>query len=229
MRVSCIYLYGCSGINADDLASYLSRTFGISCTKLYLDYNQYEMGACAIGNIYRPHQLHSNMNPIIRDGHHLYDGYCMLDILGAGVRHRNGALHIIFTDLLACTYDNSDNRYHARSVILANPSMISIPGIIEAPAKSREYYADLMTGHDLTQYDGQFLTYDDKTRLDQVIRGYCMQCIFYYTSGEAFCMDKDCILYNAHWQSDLLHSQIESGRLCNHHQTILQKIRNGTA
>lgn len=226
MRISCINLYGCSGVNTNSLASFLSETFGVSCVSPHLTCPANLMDACAIGDMYRPHHIHSDVNPIMYNEHYLYDGYHLLDVMGGGIRYDSDIFHIIFTNLLVCTYDDSDNRYHARSIISANPSIISIPGIIEAPAKSREYCIDLMTGStDLTKYDGQFLTYDDHTMLEQVIQGYCMQCIFYYESGEVFCMDRNCRLYNAHWQADLLHSQIESGKLCDHHDIILQKMK----
>nr|WP_320416723.1 DUF6775 family putative metallopeptidase [Candidatus Nitrosotenuis chungbukensis] len=46
-----------------------------------------------------------------------------------------------------CTFDSGDYRYHGRALIGANPSIISTTGIIEAPAKPRQYYMDLMTNY----------------------------------------------------------------------------------
>lgn len=226
MRISGIHLYECDGVDTHTVALFLNEMFGISCSSSHLSCPANMMEACAIGDVYRRHAPHSGIKPITHNGQRLYDGHHLLDAMGSVVQYGSDAFHIIFTNLLVCTYDDSDSRYHARSIISANPSIISIPGIIEAPAKSREYYVDLMTGNtDLSKHDGQFLTYDDHTRLEQVIQGYCMQCIFYYESGEAFCMDKDCRLYNAHWQADLLHSQIESGKLCDHHGAILHQMK----
>ena len=54
-------------------------------------------------------------------------------------------LHIIFTDKLIGTFDYDDYRYHARALICSNPIVISTTGIIEAPAKPKQYYIDLMT------------------------------------------------------------------------------------
>ncbi len=48
-----------------------------------------------------------------------------------------------------------------------------------------------------------------------------MQAIFYYQTGDPFCDKQDCRLFNAHWQKDLLHSQLEVGKLCEKHQQIL--------
>ena len=138
--------------------------------------------------------------------------------------------HIIFTNRLTCTYDNNDYRYHGRALIGSNPSIISTTGIIEAPAKPREYYVDLISN--MTQglnldsvnkkYSGRYLEYHDK-RLSNVIEGYLLQALFYYLTGEAFCETKDCRLNNAHWQKDLLYSQLEFGKLCEKHQEILDK------
>lgn len=116
-------------------------------------------------------------------------------------------------------------------MIGSNPAIISTTGIIEAPAKPREYYYDLMTN--FTQginvesikqkYKGTYLEYHD-SRLSKIIEGYLLQGIFYYETGEPFCDDSECRLFNAHWQKDLLHSQLEKSELCQNHQTILKNI-----
>ncbi len=48
-------------------------------------------------------------------------------------------LHIIFTDLLICTFSEDDWRFHGRAVISGTLSIISIIGVVEAPAKPREF------------------------------------------------------------------------------------------
>nr|AIE95992.1 hypothetical protein [uncultured marine thaumarchaeote AD1000_71_D06] len=53
-------------------------------------------------------------------------------------------MHIVFTNRLICTYDTTDSRYHGRAVICSNPSIISTTGMIEAPARPREYYFEAM-------------------------------------------------------------------------------------
>ena len=235
MKVSRIYLYGCSGIDIDNVMSFLSETFDVACVSSFLarHHNTIQnIKKCTIGDIHKPHTFGGDTTPITYNNHLLHDGYQLLDVLSDTLLHEPGTFHMIFTDLLVCTYDYSDSRYHARAAILANPCIISIPGMIEAPAKSREYYIDVMTGNtskeNMSKYDGKFLTYDkhDHSRLQTVAQGYCMQCIFYYMSGEAFCTDKRCRLYNAHWQSDLLYSQIDSGKLCDYHDGMLQNIRD---
>ena len=137
-------------------------------------------------------------------------------------------LHIIFTNKLICTYDTADCKYHARTVICSNPAIISTTGMIEAPARPKEYYFEAMkckmqglSIHDAKKnYDQKFLNYHDK-RLSKIAEGYLLQAVFYYISGDAFCDSLDCRLNNAHWQKDLLHSQLKIGKLCNKHQALL--------
>ncbi len=70
------------------------------------------------------------------------------------------------------------------------------------------------------KYSGKYLEYND-SRLSKIIQGYLLQALFYYLFEEAFCELRECVLFNAHWQSDLMYSQLESGKLCDNHQEIL--------
>ena len=136
--------------------------------------------------------------------------------------------HIIFTNKFTCTYDQADFRYHGRALIASNPAIISTTGIIEAPAKPKAYYFELISN--MTQglnlesikkkYQGMYLEYHD-AKLSQVVEGYLLQAIFYYLTGDPFCDKRECRLFNAHWQKDLLYSQLEIAKLCDKHQEIL--------
>jgi hypothetical protein len=160
----------------------------------------------------------------------MYDGFELQKILRY-LNDDNETLHVILTNRLTCTFDEKDKRYHARAVICANPSIISTTGIIEAPAKPKEYYFEVMKlksqGMDIKsakeKYKGKFLEYNDK-RLTRILEGYLLQVIFYNITGESFCKDIECRLNNAHWQKDLLFSQIEISKLCKKHKEILHKI-----
>ncbi len=160
----------------------------------------------------------------------MYDGYELQKIIRY-LNKDNETLHVILTNRLTCTYDENDKRYHARAVICANPSIISTTGIIEAPAKPKEYYFEVMKlktqGLDIKsakeKYKGKFLEYNDK-RLTKILEGYLLQVIFYNITGESFCEDKECRLNNAHWQKDLLFSQLEITRLCKKHNEILANL-----
>ena len=162
-----------------------------------------------------------------------YDGFELQNVFGGIIPKeelQDDTFHVIFTNKLTCTYDYNDYRYHGRALIGTNPSIISTTGMIEAPAKPREYYVELITksrqGVNVNalkkKYKGTFLEYHDP-RLPKIVEGYFLQALFYYETLEPFCGDKDCRLYNAHWQKDLLHSQLEVGKLCVRHQKVLDK------
>jgi hypothetical protein len=73
------------------------------------------------------------------------------------------------------------------------------------------------------KYKGTYLEYKD-SRLSKIVEGYLLQAIFYYETGEPFCDNYDCRLFNAHWQKDLLYSQIDKSKLCENHQKILKNM-----
>jgi hypothetical protein len=160
----------------------------------------------------------------------MYDGFELQKNLRYLI-NKNDTLHIVFTNRLICTYDYKDSRYHGRTVICANPGIISITGIVEAPAKSREYYLDVISnksqGLDLdaikNKHKGTFIDYHDE-RLAHILEGYLLQVIFYNITGDAFCENIECRLNNSHWQKDVLYSQIKIGKLCNKHQEIIDKV-----
>jgi len=165
----------------------------------------------------------------------LYDGFEFQKIISDFIpmdENEESTLHIIFTNKLTCTFDENDFRYHARSLIGSNPAIISTTGIIEAPAKPKQYYLDLMTDFAKERideikekYKGEFLEYND-SRISEIIEGYLLQAIMYYETGDAFCESKECRLYNSHWQKDLFYSQLENKKLCNKHQENLKELTN---
>ena len=165
----------------------------------------------------------------------LYDGIELNKIIAESIpseEKNQDVLNIIFTNKLTCTFDENDFRYHARAWVGSNPIIISTTGTIEAPAKPKQYYLDLMTnfskegiGEIKKKYKGQFLEYGD-FRMPGIIEGYVLQAIFYYETGDAFCDNKQCRLFNAHWQKDLFISQIDNKKMCKKHEERMIKIRN---
>jgi len=161
----------------------------------------------------------------------MYDGFELQNIIYNVITKNDSEqnnLHIVFTNRLICTYDTADSRYHGRTVICSNPAIISTTGMIEAPARPREYYFEAMKykmqGLDIQdikkKYSEKFLDYHDN-RLSKISEGCLLQAIFYYMTGDVFCDSLDCRLNNAHWQKDLLYSQLKIGKLCNKHQALL--------
>ncbi len=161
-----------------------------------------------------------------------YDGFQLQRIFREALQREELSpefAHILFTNRLVVTWNNTDQRYHARTSIYSTPSVISTTGIVEAPAKPREYYLlkqqYQQLGRDLAElkeeFKGRFIDYDDD-RLTEVVKGYAMQAVFYSLTGDAFCPDKGCRLYNAHWQEELIYAQLESGyEFCPRHTELL--------
>ena len=140
-------------------------------------------------------------------------------------------MHLAFTDRLIGTWDQSDRRYHARVSIYGWPSIISTTGLVEAPAKPREYYFGLMAGLDEKQLreelTGRFIDYGDP-RLTELLKGYSMQAAFYHLIGEPFCDNPDCRLFNAHWQEQMIRAQLTTaGEYCPKHRMLLERLSRG--
>lgn len=173
----------------------------------------------------------------------LYDGFMMQRLLETMINESQSNadhIHIVFEDRLICTFSEEDWRYHARTFVAGNPSIISTTGIVEAPAKPKEWYIKQMQlsiykidQNDADQNDAQlsskfdkYLNYGDY-RINFAAVGYVLQVLFFFiTEGDPFCNDINCILYNAHWQEELLHSQIQNNRLCNEHSDLLNQFNN---
>ncbi|MFQ5941294.1 MAG: DUF6775 family putative metallopeptidase [Nitrososphaerales archaeon] len=167
----------------------------------------------------------------------LYDGFELQRIFNELIPEEENTLeqlHIVFTNRLLCTYGENDSRYHYRTIICGYPTIICTSGIIEAPAKPREFYflQQLYASIGNTNLDeikekfrGRFIDYDDP-RFSEVIKGIVLQGLFYHIAGNPFCEKKECILLNAHWQEDLIACQINIGTLCDDHLKILQNFNN---
>ena len=255
MKISKIILYdepSVPEIQLDKLVKFLQKIFSITVEirdnvlKFASTDTAFKIAECKVFNLRKDFEKHTPTNEEIlfeesnfqdtskTENIIMYDGFRLQKVLANIISEKEGTeniFHVFFTNKLTCTYDNNDYRYHGRALIGSNPSIISTTGIIEAPAKPREYYFDLMTN--FTQgvnvdtikqkYKGMYLEYND-LRLSKIIEGYLLQAIFYYETGEPFCNNSDCRLFNAHWQKDLLHSQLDNGKLCENHQKILKNI-----
>jgi len=168
-----------------------------------------------------------------------YEGFEFSHLLK---KHVESDLHIVFTSRLLLSWSD---RYHGRTIVINPPvAVVSTTGIVEAPAKPREYYSRLMSYLRTSQLDlpvplpsieeftrdlkrefkGAFIDYNDE-RLTEVAKGFAMQCIVYALTGEAFCNDPDCRLYNAHTQQELLRSQLSTKEFCDEHKEMLNYIR----
>ncbi len=168
----------------------------------------------------------------------LYEGVLVADFLARNIpesENNMSQLHVYVTNQLMGTFDDGDRRFHARYAVFSYPCIISTTGIVLAPARPREYYIAKERLKNLAsdeisdtiikeQLKGRFIDYDDE-RINDVMKGILLQCIFYHIKGNPFCERRDCRLYNAHWQEELIFSQTqpESG-LCPEHHSIIKNI-----
>ena len=237
MKISKIILYdepAVPEIKINELVEFLKETFSVKVEtrENILKYSSIDsaikIAECKIFNLRKIFEKHtptneevlfeeSNINDTSKtENIIMYDGFQLQKILANLIpesENIENIFHVFFTNKLTCTYDCRDFRYHGRALIGTNPSIISTTGIIEAPAKPREYYFDLMTNlrqginvETIKQkYKGTYLEYND-SRLSKIVQGYLLQAIFYYETGDPFCNNLECKLFNAHWQKDLLHS-----------------------
>jgi len=161
----------------------------------------------------------------------LYDGFCLQGIFSSLMSEDERGLdhcHIIFTHQLLGTWDEDDRRYHARVSIYGFPSIISTTGVVEAPAKPREFYLKKRLGIPLEilkhEFRGRFIDYSDP-RLTEVMKGYVMQALFFHMTGNPFCDNQDCRLYNAHWQEELIRAQLDGEyEFCGDHRRFLNRL-----
>lgn len=183
------------------------------------------------------------LNPLSGSSGLFYDGIRLQGILYSLIRKeekRSNILHIVITDRLIVTWDDYDRRYHLRVGVFGQPSIISTSGIVEAPAKPREFYIlkhilginppyPLFTkGGQEGDYRNQqrFIDYGD-SRTTDVIKGYIAQAIFYHVTGDPFCDDRGCRLFNAHWQEEMIYAQIEAPyEFCERHKEYLKNYHH---
>lgn len=200
------------------------------------DFNKY-IQDYLVKNIRTPLNPNSETKPVDEDANliQFYDGNLILknifSLMKQEIYDDRDALNVIFIDFLIGTWDLSSKKYHLRTSILSNLSIISIPGLIHAPARPRDYYLmkEMYKKHNFDleevelKFSGKFLTEND-VRLTEVSTGMVLQAISFNLDGESFCENKNCRLFNAHWQADLIHSQIENKKLCLYHQNKIKEL-----
>jgi hypothetical protein len=167
-----------------------------------------------------------------------YDGFklqrCLSDLI-SNEEDDISHLHVVFTNRLFGTWDENDGRYHARVSVYGFPALISTTGIVEAPAKPKEFYrlkqkyAGLRDTAPVLEelkrkFGGRFVRYDDE-RLTEIMKGYVMQAVFYHLTFEPFCDDNRCRLFNAHWQEEVLRAQLEEPEFCERHEKAIEEWR----
>ncbi|MDC3292156.1 hypothetical protein OAU56_02900 [Nitrosopumilus sp.] len=255
MKISKIIIYkepSVPKINLDKIKEFIFKEFRIKIEIRDNIFNKLDKNTCEkiastrIFNLKKSFEKHNpTVNEILielenkdmsnKEEMALYDGIELNEIIKELIpkeENNQNTLNIIFTNKLTCTFDQNDFKYHARTWIGSNPAIISTTGIIEAPAKPKQYYIDIITNISKEsieeikkKYKGEFLEYNDP-RLSDIIEGVLLQIIFYYETGDVFCENNQCRLFNAHWQKDLFISQIENKKICEKHEKVLSKMKN---
>ena len=166
------------------------------------------------------------------DRENFFDGYWLQRHLYSVISSHfsdeinDDCLHIVQTGKLFGTYGSK--RYHARVLLTGEPCLLSTSGIVEAPARPREYYfakAKLMADQrDISELDeifaGSFVEYDSP-KLTDITCSYILQLIKYRFTGEPFCENDKCCLFNSHWQKDVLELQYKK-EMCEECLSILK-------
>ncbi len=162
-----------------------------------------------------------------RAGGVIYDGLAVQDVLRRRLGTSLSHLHVPLVDRVVGTWGAHDGRWHKRVAVLGQPAVVSVPGLYEAPAKPEAYYQAKQSHALLSsgppprevleeEIDGAFLVADDPRTTD-AIKGYALAAYHYLETGEAFCEQSGCRLYDAHRQPALLDAQLDSPAFCERH------------
>jgi len=155
----------------------------------------------------------------------IYDAYEFMKVLADLIPKKEKGLpflHLIITEQMLASFEGKD-RYHLRSAFFGYPSIISSTGLVEAPARPREYYIKVGAGipKELALAElGEAVLHRNDPRMTEVLQGCLLQALFYQILGNPHCDNRDCQLFNAHWQEELLNSQLK-GKLCRVHKKML--------
>lgn len=155
----------------------------------------------------------------------LYDGTRLMEAYHGALPDElaaPGQPVVVLTDRLVGTFEGG--RYHVRYLVAGHPSIVSVPGFVDGPARDRSFYLAkqaLGSAHDADRMvDDDHLTRGDE-RLPTCVASAILQARSYTRTGEAFCSDEACRLYNPHWQEELLAS-MASEALCETHGARLR-------
>ena len=161
-----------------------------------------------------------------RAGGVIYDGFAVQKLLERRLPDEERALdrlHVALLDRVLGTW-GADGRWHKRVNVLGPLALVSVPGLYEAPAKPETYYREkqkhaLLSGDTPPrevleeEVEGTFLVEDDP-RTTEALKGYALQAVHYLETGEAFCEEERCRLFNAHRQDALVEAQLREPEFC---------------
>ena len=165
-----------------------------------------------------------------RGGGVLYDGLAVQRALNqalpSGERDLSD-LHIAFLDRVIGTWGYHDGRWHKRIAVLGQPTLISVPGLAEAPAKPESYYqkkqqSAMVTGGSpprevLDEAIDEDVIRKDDPRTTEALKGYALAAVNLIATGEGFCEDAACRLSNPHRHEGVIRAQLTEPSFCSTH------------
>jgi hypothetical protein len=168
----------------------------------------------------------------------VYDGFMLSGILMKFFPFKRGKeIRVLITDRLIATFD-TDMRYHLRTCVLSGGwNLLSTNGLIHAPARPREFYfarkflgekMDEVASKEIESLLGDRFLRENDPRLHDAMLSLVLQAFFYSESGEGFCSEKNCRLFNPHWQEEVITALVQNGEigLCDKHKKMLYKLRD---
>ncbi|MDW8275311.1 MAG: hypothetical protein RMJ59_02865 [Candidatus Nitrosocaldus sp.] len=257
-RFNHLYIYMLSGkVNHNSILAYITDVIDCSvecrgADALYSGFSMREIAwmhaMCRVRDVFKAtsneahaeegdveHEL-SILRGYANDQSSIYDGFMLQSMYSSMIDPEESSLehvHVILTDRLIATYREEDMRYHLNTVVLGYPSIVSISGIVEAPAKPRAfytlYYYYISQGITVNMDELKHLFRDamldhDDPRLTDAVKGYIMHAVFYSMLNDSpFCDEKGCMLYNSHWQDEVIQAQV-SGGMCERHRAVLKEF-----
>lgn len=156
-----------------------------------------------------------------------YDGFKIASLFREKLAINNlSEISIVYTDRLVGSF-GEDYRWHARTVILSYPCIISTTGIVQAPAKSKQYYlakqliSSVSKSTEVISDPEDHIRDTEDPRIQEASSSYAAQALFFSAFGEPFCADNTCRLFNSHWQKHVLSAQV-NGKLCDSHKRMVE-------
>lgn len=175
-----------------------------------------------------------------RAGGVVYDGRKLSGVFAELIPRRDlSSCSMVVTDRLISTFSRDDLRHHLRTAVFGFPSIISVPGIVEAPARPREYYilrqqleaegaGESAIAELKRSLKERFIDFEDP-RIPDVMRGLVLQCAMFHLTLRPFCSNKGCMLYNSHWQEELIASEVTGQTLCRRHAKEIKELGRNPA
>ncbi|UTF53547.1 DUF7001 family protein [Natronosalvus rutilus] len=172
-----------------------------------------------------------------REGGVLYDGAQIARALNRELPADERGLkwaHVVLLDRALATWGDHDGRWHKRVTVPGQPALVSVPGLYEAPAKPKSYYQEqqrraLVSGdvppREILERDvaDKFLLEDDPRTTDAIC-GFVLQAAHYLETGEPFCAEPTCRLYNAHTHEGVVRAQLSGTAFCADHGAVYANV-----